>query len=185
MPTLEATTKEIAGMLRAIGAFTGHYAETKASTKQVMEDVYFGSDLSTPAGRTWANVKAGVAGNVHSFSTLLGGEDAVANYWMNREREKGFNTSLMYGDDPEAWRAQQKDLRKSAAYDIFGKNEAGISSNAASSYIAEQNNKIEIVIPSTISDVAGMDEYFRNGFKDTLGQALMEAMPSFANKEAH
>lgn len=169
LPTLEATTKEIAAMLRVAASFQQFKEKSSIGAKQVIEDTYYSSDLSTPSARTWANIKAITAGNLHTMGNVFSfSSRGSAEYLANREGDIG----RMFPDEDSYWK-----YRREGGMELANKmfeNGLGISPTTAGTYIAESKNenKIDVNITVEASNADDVREYFKNEFTPAINEEL-------------
>ena len=170
MPTLEATTKEIAAMLRAIGGVVQWGREGSSVSDQIQRDAMsqYGDGL---LGKTVGLAQA----NWYTFSSMFK-DDAYAQYNMGRDPNGSDSTS--------AWRAQYNDRVSAWNFDTAYQNLQGahkqqaiadskaVGTNVFGTKSASLDMKVDVNI--TAASVEDFNEQWESSLSNTLKSVMAE-----------
>lgn len=117
--------------------------------------------------------------------------DTVAKYYINRDRNLGFDTDTMYGSSVEGWRDFNRESNRSLAMDVFGNNGYGPSSDSASGVKSSSDAYLQGVTQanSTVSNTFNMEfhmtgdiDTMENWFRSSLSKEIEKVMPNLPEK---
>jgi tape measure domain-containing protein len=172
MPTLKATTKEIAAMVNAIAEFSIWRQRMSDAAEQVISDEYYAG------GGSWqAQLKGVIKANWLIMKSVFGmSSDPAAKYYATRQADNGVDISPYMGEtgfDPSLYWESQKEVAREQAKMTFGQN----------GYNLDQNNlngqksfdfKIDMNVDIKAANPEDFQEQFKNSFAQTVKETLLQ-----------